>query len=81
MVLQRYRKAHEQPPFNSRAQKRQSDEKMKADKEYLYKDDLRRARRSLIKEEGRQALSKALEEAWKDLKKSVSCPHGPTQKK
>ena len=40
---------------------------MKADKEYLDKTDLRRARRKQIKEKGRQALSKAVEEAWKDL--------------
>lgn len=47
---------------------------MNSDKEYLDKTDLRRARRKQIKEKGRQALSKAVEEAWKDL-------FVPTQKK
>ena len=41
---------------------------MKTDKPYIYKPELRRARREAIKNNGRKALTEAIKEALKEVK-------------
>ena len=48
---------------------RSKGETMKTDKPYIDKPELRRARREAIKNNGRKALTEAIKEALKEVKK------------